>query len=207
MSKSMSKTAINTGRRALNRLIVACLNEIAALNAAVNVIHRGPGASRLQRQSHRRGVFRQDLVAGVVALRGVPARKTSMLANLRSSMRDLKGLLSGPHEGDAYEACARTTARSARAYSAALALDLPSDMRFGVERQYAEIESDREELRRMRWGAKPSAFPGRSVENDTESDRLALASWRDDGGRGERGGGEQTKRAYPSTKGAPLANR
>jgi hypothetical protein len=34
-----------------------------------------------------------------------------------------------------------------------LRFGLPSDVRFGIERQYAEVELDCRELHRLRWGA------------------------------------------------------
>jgi hypothetical protein len=65
----------------------------------------------------------------------------------------------GSHEGDAYSACARASEVAAGAYAKALTFQLPADVTFGVEQQYAEIERDRHELRRLRWGADLTPLP------------------------------------------------
>jgi hypothetical protein len=98
----------------------------------------------------------------------------------------------GPHEGDAYSVCARASEVAAGAYATALMRELPADMTFGIERQYAEIEWDRHELRRLRWGAAltPLPNPGRRGPPERKSqsaprkvdEERALGVWSDEGG-------------------------
>jgi hypothetical protein len=186
----------------MNRLIVRCHDEITALNDAEKVISGAERRSRLRQQAHSRAFLCRDLGAGVTALGGVPANRPTRGAKLASSLRHLKRMLTGAHGGDAYKACARATARTALACSAALEVELPGDVRFGLERQYGEIESDRKELRRLRQGATPTATAPRNVPEATDAanmrrDTAALESWSDDGGSD----GGRTQREAPEYAG------
>lgn len=154
MTKTPSETRMRVGRSALNHLLVACGAEVAALNEAAGIVQGVGRTSRLRQQADRRAIFMRDVRGGVVTLGGLPARASSS-NKLSSSWRHLKRVLSEPHSGDAYAACARATAKTVHAYAAALDLNLPSDVRFGLERQYRETQSDYEELRRLRFGATP----------------------------------------------------
>jgi uncharacterized protein (TIGR02284 family) len=187
MPKSSSRRAVS----ALNRLAVACRDEVISLEAAARILERGERRARLIKQARRRVIFGRDLSAGVVALGGVPATAPSSAARLSDVLRGVRQLLTGPHLGDAYAACARATEKTEQAYGTALRSDLPDDARFGIERQYVEIELDRKELRRLRWGASLSPLPGQALEVDgveperVESERgdeQALEVWSDDGG-------------------------
>lgn len=177
MSKSLAKSV----RAALDGLVVACYDEGIALDAAALIVRGPERKGRLQQQSRRRAVFRRDLEAGVVALGGVPTKGASYGARVRSAFSSVRGLLAGPHQGDAYATCARATGKSALAYSKALDLELAGDVRFGLDRQYVEVEFDRQELRRLRWGG--SLMP--VSRQDTDMDERALETWSEDGGRGD----------------------
>jgi hypothetical protein len=185
---SMSKDPSIIARSALNRLVVACRDEVIPLEAAALVMGHGERRARLVQQSRRRVIFLRDLCAGVTALGEVPTLAPSYGARLSGALRGVREFFTGKHVGDAYAACARATAKTAQAYSAVLRLKLPDDARFGIERQYAEIELDRVELRRLRWGANLSALPGMvddvaSSETLESVDQRALEAWGDDGGR------------------------
>ncbi len=152
-----------------------------ALDEAVRIIGRGERSARLVQQSRRRVIFQRDLSAGVVALGGVPATSPSYGARLSYLVWGVRRLLTGPHVGDAYAACAKAAEKTERKYAAALRTGLPGDARFGIERQYVEIELDRKELRRLRWGASLSPLPGPALES-AGGDERALDVWSDDGG-------------------------
>lgn len=180
-------------RAALNRLIVAGRDEALALDTAARIVQGAERRRRLLHQALRRVVFQHDLSAAVVALGGVPAKSASNRARLSGLARAIRRLLAGPHEGDAYATCARATEKTSGAYARVLRSKLPADVRFGIEREFSEIEWDRSELRRLRFGARPSASPIRSAgpEDDLvsrarlrleRSDELALETWSDEGG-------------------------
>jgi uncharacterized protein (TIGR02284 family) len=177
----MSKSA-RTVSRALNRASVACQNEVTALEPAARRMGGERGA-RLRLQSARRAAFVQDLAKGVVALGGVPATGPSFGARLSAVLRRVRELATGPHQGNHYIACEDATARTANAYSRALGLKLPSDVHFGVERQFAEVDFDRKELHWLVFGGELSQAPGkglpwndgRSPEAATEERRAASA--------------------------------
>jgi hypothetical protein len=142
-------------RAALNRIIVASHNEVVALRAADRTAFGG-AATRLSEQTRRRLVFQRDVGAIITRLGGTPAKNASLAARVGVTARRLHALLMGPHQGDAYAACARATARTANAYWNALRAPLPSDVRARLEQQYSEVERDGQALRRLRWGAGPS---------------------------------------------------
>ena len=196
-------------RSALNRLIIAGRNEIITLEEAARVVDGAERRSRLRQQAKRRAIFRRDLALALNALGGVPAQHASGMARLAVGARRIRRLLMGPHDGDAYALCARATERTATAYAKALKLTLPADVRFGVESQYDEIEWDRGELRRLRWGASLSPLPGGRAETKPErldaasrnelADERALEDWSEDGGAGP--GGRNVPVAHPRVAG------
>lgn len=177
---------------ALNRLIIAGRSEIMVLAAAARIVHGAERRGRLRAQVERRIVFQHDLAAGVTALGGVPATHASSGTWLAVRGRRVRQVLIGPHEGDAYAACARSTEKTATAYAKVLTLGLPPDVEFGVASQYAEVEWDRRELRRLRWGASLAPVPGQSgrqqIERSSASapseavDARALEVWSEEGG-------------------------
>ena len=179
----------------LNRLLRVSRNEVVVLHAAIGIIDGAERRSRLREQVKRRAIFQRDISAAVVALGGVPTGSASPFARLTAAARGVRERLIGPHEGDAYAACARATEKTAAAYAKALTGALPADVRFGVEQQYAEIECDRSELRRLRWGASPSPLPGERADTPSLSepaDDRALEGWGEDGGAaGARPGPER----------------
>jgi uncharacterized protein (TIGR02284 family) len=179
---------------ALNRLIVAGRGEIMALEVAARIVSDMERRARLREQIERRLTFQRDLTAGVTALGGVPATRAASGARLAAAARRVRELMIGPHDGDAYAVCARASARTATAYAKALKLQLPADVTFGLERQYAEVEWDCSELRRVRWGASFTPLPGRSLDRRPEGsnasapgeldDARALEVWSQEGGSG-----------------------
>ena len=188
------KSSRRTVRSALNRLIVAGWSEIVALEAASRIVDGAERRAALREQIRRRVIFRHDLAAAVTALGGVPAQHAPVAPRVAAAARRLRELAIGPHAGDAYAVCARATERAASAYAEALTLELPPDVMFGVERQQAEIEWDRRELRRLRWGAAVTLPPDRGLavrgEDREESarrevaDERAIEVWSNEGGGG-----------------------
>lgn len=178
--------------RALNRLIVAGRGEIMGLEAAARIVDGPERRARLHAQRERRVVFQGDLMTAVAARGGVPARHAAMGATLATAARRVRRLLIGPHTGDAYAVCARATETTADAYAKVLTRGLPPDVRFGIEHQYAEIDWDRRELRRLRWGAAPTVLSKRGAPERAEpasasgtaevADALALEVWSQEGG-------------------------
>ncbi len=188
----LTTASLRAARSALNRLIVAGRGEIMVLDVGARIVDGTERRARLRQQIERRLVFQRDLANAVTALGGVPATHATSAARIAGVARGVRRLMAGPHEGDAYAACARATERTASAYSQALRLELPADVRFGVEQQDAEVEWDRSELRRLRWGASLAPLPSRSVHGQTErpngsapsaiDDARALEVWSEEGG-------------------------
>jgi hypothetical protein len=183
----MSKDRTKSARRAINRLVVVCHDEVLALDWAARKLGGERGA-RLREQASRRTVFLGDLRSGVVALGGVPAGGASYRARASGAVRVLRELVTGLEQGDVYIFCARATQRTSDAYAEALDQDLPGDARFGVEQQKLEIEFDRKELRWLRWGGSLSDAPlpnedwQRAPVSEAPADGRALEVWEQDGG-------------------------
>ena len=154
----MQSDSVNPVRMALKRLIAAGDNEVVALDAAARLLRNTSRAFVFERQSGRRGVFRADLSSALVRLGGKAGRSRTAVARLGALVRRLLAVFSAPREGDAFARCARAANTTARAYRKALDLTLPGDIRFGLDRQYAEIQSDSQELGHLRWGAQPTAL-------------------------------------------------
>jgi hypothetical protein len=151
-----------TASRALNRISVACLDEVVALEPAARELGGDRGA-RLTRQAARRGVFVRDLAAGVLALGGVPKDRSSYGARVSAALRSVHQLAVGPHHGTHYVTCEHAAEKTAEACSRALDLELPADVRFGVERQFAEADFDRKELHWLSFGGDPGGAPGKGM--------------------------------------------
>jgi len=179
-------------RRGLNRLIVAGRGEIMVLGTALRIVDGSERRALLREQIERRLTFQRELMAEVSELGGDPATHPAPHARLSAAARRVRELLIGPHDGDAYAVCARATETTANAYSKALKLHLPADVTLGLESQYAEVEWDYRELRRLRWGASPTPRPNRSVDAQLElanaprdaDDARALETWSEEGGSG-----------------------
>lgn len=152
----MSNSSSTRTRRALNRLLVRSYDETLALTEAAGLLRDPARATWLRGRASRRKCFRRDLRAGVESFDGTPADGPSLAARYWSMLRRLRTSLTGAHAGDAYAACARAASKSVRGYGATLGRELPDDVRFGLQVQYEELEADRVELRRLRWGADPA---------------------------------------------------
>jgi uncharacterized protein (TIGR02284 family) len=158
----MKTSSARTVSRALNRLSVACQDEVTALEPAARRLGGERGA-RLSMQSARRAVFVRDLAAGVLELGGVPAKQPSYGARVSAALRGVRELATGVHQGSHYVACEHAAENTADAYSSALGLELPPDVRFGLERQFAEVSFDQKELHWLRFGGDPSEAPGKGL--------------------------------------------
>jgi len=154
--ETMSNGSSTRTRRALNRLLVDSYDETLALTEAADLMREPARALWLRARASRRKTFRRDLCAGVKSFDGTPADGPSLAARYWSMLRRFRTSLTGAHAGDAYAACARATAKSVLGYGDTLGLELPDDVRFGLQIQYEELEADRVELRRLRWGADPA---------------------------------------------------
>jgi hypothetical protein len=192
----MLKRFQRRARQQLNALIVDSHDETLALDEAAGLLRDPERRGWLLGRSVRRLSFRRDLRAGMVSL-GADATaqpaQPSFAAKYSSVLRRLRRFSTGTHEGDAYAVCARAAAKSLQAYGAALELELPDDIRFGLGRHYEEIDADRIELRRLRWGAEPAApvVPPKTIaeiaalrtRNWEAEEELALDFWIGGGGR------------------------
>ncbi len=137
---------------ALDRLLVADLDESLALDAAALVVQDSEGRRHLRHQALRRRIFQDNLAKAIVALGGVQARRGSYRAQARSLTRRISQFFAGGHGGDAYAACARAAGNTQDAYARALRSALPAEVRLDIERELSEIGADHMELVRLRFG-------------------------------------------------------
>ena len=152
----MTRDAITTERStrhalgAMNRLIVACKEDILAEKDAIRAVHDPAVADHLRLQAQQRSTFVDELHHAIVTLGGRPATEASALSWGRSILRHLRALVGGWHEGDGYAGMVHAEERTAKVYLDALSGWLPDDARFGVKRQLTLIEADLDEARRLR---------------------------------------------------------
>lgn len=163
---------------ALIRVVVAGRDEVLALEEAVLVVPLSE-VPRLQRQVHRRLAFRNDLDAAILASGGTPTLDGAFGERLLRTLRGVRGWLFARSARNVYGSCTRAALNSIARYEAVRSLELPGDIRFGIEHQHAEVEVDFDELTRLRWsGRRPAVEP-----LDEDSEAAAFESWTDDGGR------------------------
>lgn len=122
-----------------------------ALEAAALTVG-GERRRRLEHQVSRRVLFQADLARVVVALGAVPAKRGSPGGRLTNALHIARSFLVRSRRVELYDACARATDKTARAYVGVLQTNLNGELRRAVERQYDEVELDRQELRWLRWG-------------------------------------------------------
>ena len=133
----------------LNGLIVACNDDIRAHNAAARAV-TGERKHRLEDSARTRATFVHELGQLVRDLGAEPTTGGSLTEAVFGSLATLRSLLIGHHAGDGYSVCARVEGNTEALYDRALHARLPDSVRVVLERQHAEIASDREELRRRR---------------------------------------------------------
>lgn len=138
--------------RVLNRLIVACADDIHAQTTAASVVSGNGRRDRLNDSARRRETFVDELSELVRAGGGRPARDGTFGESLRGTFRQLRALVVGHNTGDAYAWCEHVEASTVESYERALAGRLPDGAREVVLRQYAEIAADGDEFRRRRSG-------------------------------------------------------
>jgi uncharacterized protein (TIGR02284 family) len=146
-------------RATLNRLLVAARDESIALHEAVRYVEGTEARRWLLQLALRRDAVQRDLANDVVNLGGAPERALSFRARWGSWQRAVSRLLLGPHQGDAYDCCARAAARTSRAYSAAIDSSSTDQVRQRLERELVEVNRDCDQLRNLRWGAPLAARP------------------------------------------------
>jgi uncharacterized protein (TIGR02284 family) len=81
---------------------------------------------------------------------GVPGRRGSMTGAAHRFWVDIRGTLSGMDEHAILTECERGEETAVRAYEDALNRPLPADVRRVVDRQYAEVKTNRDRVREMR---------------------------------------------------------
>lgn len=154
----MMPTLSSTVRAALNRLIIVCRDEVIALEAAALTVG-GERRRRLDDQVARRVVFQADLASAVAALGAVPAKRGSPGSRLANALYVARSFFVRSRRVELYDACACATDKTARVYAGVLKLKLTEQLRLVVQRQYDEIERDRNELCWLRLGGTPSVVP------------------------------------------------
>lgn len=138
--------------RVLNRLIVACSDDIHAQTTAAAVVSGSWRRDRLNDSARRRETFVDELSELVRSAGGRPAHDGTIGESVRGGFRQLRALVVGHNSGDAYGWCHQVGAMTAESYVRALAGHLPDGARDVVLRQYEEIAADGEAFKRQRFG-------------------------------------------------------
>jgi len=134
-------------RDVLNGLIVACHDDIRAQDATARAVG-GWRQHRLEDATRRREAYVEELGHLVRELGGTPSRSGSSLELVREWLQNARHRMIGVHLGDKYTQCARVEGKTVALYERALDRALPDAIRDVIERQYAVVASDCQELRR-----------------------------------------------------------
>lgn len=133
----------------LNRLIVACHDDIRAQRATANMVS-GDREAALVASVTKRTAFAGELAALVRSLGGTASDGGSLFEGARMLLGRARFLMIGNHPGDSYSAAARVERKTADLYERALKSSLPESARPVVERQRTDIEEQYTELHKLR---------------------------------------------------------
>ena len=172
----MLKRVSRRARESLTALIVSSYDDTLAFDESAGLLRDPERRAWLRGRSLRRLSFRRDLSKGVASLGGAPATRPSFAARCWSVLRRVRRYFTGAPAGDVYDVCARAVEKSLLAYSVALQLELPDDIRFGLGRHYEEMDADRIELGRLRAGAELTT-PVVPPVTAAEVDSLRTRNW------------------------------
>jgi uncharacterized protein (TIGR02284 family) len=125
----------------MNRLMLACHEDIIVLRAAEKIVSDPARRVRLKQQLFRHSKFLSDLEVNIASLGGVAVSRASYAARFRASWRRIRGIFGHSRERNALAACLEAEARTEAAYAAALLIPLSLDARQGIKHHFDEISA------------------------------------------------------------------
>jgi len=141
-----SKKAIST----LNDLIETCRDGQNGFKEAAENVKSPDLKTFLNQIALERAQFVNELQLEVRTLGGDPQKSGSATAAMHRGWIDIKGTLTGKDDHSILSECERGEDSAVEAYKDALKLDLPSNIRSTIERQFQSIKLVHDRVKQMR---------------------------------------------------------
>ncbi len=133
---------------ALGTLIMGCRETGRMYRRGARTVSNTDHRALLMALSRRRSSFVADLSTFSAGRKGAPWVGATYGA-IRRGARWVVGL-QGAHDGDTFRDCAKEEFRVLRLYASALQREWPSEMRAVLEEQFREMETNYDEMRKLR---------------------------------------------------------
>lgn len=124
----------------LNNLIETCRDGQEGFKSAAEGVNDEELKRLFYSYSRQRASFAGELQDEVRRLGGEPDTTGSVTASLHRGWMDLRAAVTGGEESSILAECGRGETAALANYRAALAADLPANVRQVVERQFAEVK-------------------------------------------------------------------
>ena len=141
-----SKKAIST----LNDLIETCRDGQNGFKEAAENVKSPDLKTFLNQIALERAQFVNELQLEVRTLGGDPQKSGSATGAMHRAWIDIKGTLTGKDDHSILSECERGEDSAVEAYKDALKLDLPSNIRSTIERQFQSIKLVHDRVKQMR---------------------------------------------------------
>jgi len=141
-----SKKAIST----LNDLIETCRDGQNGFKEAAENVKSPDLKTFLNQIATERAQFVNELQLEIRTLGGDPQKSGSATAAMHRAWIDIKGTLTGKDDHSILSECERGEDSAVEAYKDALKLDLPSNIRSTIERQFQSVKLVHDRVKQMR---------------------------------------------------------
>jgi len=141
-----SKKAVST----LNDLIETCRDGQNGFKEAAENVKSPDLKTFLNQIALERAQFVNELQLEVRTLGGDPQKSGSATAAMHRAWIDIKGTLTGKDDHSILSECERGEDSAVEAYKDALKLDLPSNIRSTIERQFQSVKLVHDRVKQMR---------------------------------------------------------
>ena len=141
-----SKKAVST----LNDLIETCRDGQNGFKEAAENVTSPDLKTFLNQIAMERAQFVNELQLEVRTLGGDPQKSGSATAAMHRGWIDIKGTLTGKDDHSILSECERGEDSAVEAYKDALKLDLPSNIRSTIERQFQSVKLVHDRVKQMR---------------------------------------------------------
>jgi len=141
-----SKKAVST----LNDLIETCRDGQNGFKEAAENVTSPDLKTFLNQIAMERAQFVNELQLEVRTLGGDPQKSGSATAAIHRGWIDIKGTLTGKDDHSILSECERGEDSAVEAYKDALKLDLPSNIRSTIERQFQSVKLVHDRVKQMR---------------------------------------------------------
>ena len=141
-----SKKSVST----LNDLIETCRDGQNGFKEAAENVTSPDLKTFLNQIAMERAQFVNELQLEVRTLGGDPQKSGSATAAMHRGWIDIKGTLTGKDDHSILSECERGEDSAVEAYKDALKLDLPSNIRSTIERQFQSVKLVHDRVKQMR---------------------------------------------------------